>query len=266
MAQSDGAHGERDDAAAGTDNESVDDTAALATSLSGLSRLGAGHGQQGLADMLTDVAQFAVAAIPGADGAGLTLQENGRSDTIVATAEFVHEVDAIQYHLGEGPCISAAATGSTMRSGDLGRDRAWPRFGVRAARVGVHSVLSLPLMVGEQVLGAMNVYAYAVDAFDERAARLGELYALPAATSVQNAQALFQAQRLASELQTAMITRAVIDQAVGIVMSRAGCGPREAFDRLRAISQTENKKLAVIAQRIVDETVRRVRAHRSTSP
>ncbi len=254
-----------DGTAGDIDGGYVDDVAALTTSLAGLSRLGAGHGQRGLADMLTYVAQFAVAAIPGADGAGLALLENGRSDTIVATAPFVNQVDAIQYGLGEGPCISAAATGTTVRSGDIGRDRAWPRFGVRVARLGVHSVLSLPLIVGEQVLGAMNIYAHPVDAFDERAQELGQQYAVPAAISVQNAQVLFQAQRLAGELQTAMVTRAVIDQAVGIVMSRSGCGPSEAFDRLRAISQRENTKLSVVSQRMVDDTVRRVRAHRSTS-
>ena len=62
-----------------------------------------------LPDILTEVAQLAVQAIPGADGAGLTLTENDRSDTIVATAAFVRDVDAIQYDLREGPCISAAA-------------------------------------------------------------------------------------------------------------------------------------------------------------
>ena len=66
-----------------------------------------------LEDLLTQVATFAVQAIPGADGAGLTLIEADRADTIVKSAPFVREVDDIQYGLGEGPCISAAATGQT---------------------------------------------------------------------------------------------------------------------------------------------------------
>ena len=123
-----------------TQSESEDDD--LAWSLSALSRLSAAR--LGLEDLLTEVATFAVQAIPGADGAGLTLIEAGRADTIVKSAPFVREIDGIQYGLGEGPCISAAALGMPMRSGSLGGDARWPRFGPRAGRLGVHSVLSLP--------------------------------------------------------------------------------------------------------------------------
>jgi hypothetical protein len=70
-----------------------------------------------LEESLTRVAQFAVRAIPGAEGAGLTLLEENRSDTIVATADFVTQVDDIQYSLGQGPCISAAADQQTVMSG-----------------------------------------------------------------------------------------------------------------------------------------------------
>jgi GAF domain-containing protein len=232
----------------------------LRESLADLSRLAASEGQQGLEQMLTHVAEFAVRAIPGADGAGLTLFQDDRPDTVVASAEFVREVDAIQYGIGEGPCITAAAEGRTVRSGSLGGDRAWPRFGPRIGRLGVHSVLSLPLLSPDGVLGSMNVYAHARDAFDERAAELGELFAVPAAVSVQNAQTLSQARRLATNLQTALTNRAVIDQALGILMSRSGCTADEAFDKLRVVSQAENRKLSVVAQQVVDEAVRRARA------
>src|SRR6476619_2584497 len=96
----------------------------LGASLSALSRLSSVR--LGLGDLLTRVATFAVRAIPGAEGAGLTLIEEGRADTIVKSAPFVREVDDIQYGLGEGPCISAARTGQTMRSGSLGGDSRWP--------------------------------------------------------------------------------------------------------------------------------------------
>jgi GAF domain-containing protein len=113
-----------------------------------------------LEESLTRVAQFAVRAIPGAEGAGLTLLEENRSDTIVATAEFVTQIDDIQYSLGQGPCISAAADRQTVMSGSLGGDQRWPQFGSRVARLGVHSVVSLPLVTNTGVLGAMNVYAH----------------------------------------------------------------------------------------------------------
>jgi transcriptional regulator with GAF, ATPase, and Fis domain len=256
-----GASGGRDDSTQGlsADAQATSDSTDLRESLAGLSRLAAS--QLGLQDILTHIADFAVRAIPGADGAGLTLFQQDGPDTVVASAEFVREIDTIQYRLGEGPCITAVAEQRTVRSGSLGGDRAFPRFGPRSGRLGVHSVLSLPLTaVPEGVLGSINVYAHAKDAFDDHAVRLGELFAVPATISVQNAQALSQARRLATQLQTALTSRAIIDQALGILMSRTGCTPGEAFDKLRVISQAQNRKSSVVAQSILDEAVRRARA------
>ena len=230
----------------------------LAASLSGLSVLSAGR--LPLEEMLTRVAQYAVQAIPGADGAGLTLIEQRRSDTIVTTADFVGEVDAVQYSLGEGPCISAARDAVTVISGSLGGDPRWPRFGGRIARLGVHSALSLPLVTPDEVVGAMNIYAHAKHAFDERAAELGELFAVPAAVAVQNARVLEETRRLAARLQNSLDQRMVIERAVGIVMSRSGVDETEALARLTKLSQNEHVKLVSVAQNLVDQAVRRSRA------
>jgi GAF domain-containing protein len=126
----------------------------------------------------------------------------------------------------------------------------------------VHSALSLPLITPEGVLGAMNVYAHDKNAFDERAAELGEIFAEPAAIAVQNAQVLAQTRRLAQRLQSALETRGVIDRAVGILMSRGGGTAEEALERLRALSQHEHHKLPLVAQQIIDEAVRRAEARR----
>lgn len=230
----------------------------LRTSVASLATLATGS--LGLEELLTEVAMFAVRAIPGADGAGLTMIETTRTDTVVTTAPFVREVDDIQYGIGQGPCISAAADRQTVISGSLGGDKRWPRFGARVARLGVHSALSLPLITQTGVVGAINVYAHAKHTFDERAAALGEMFAVPAAIAVQNAQVLAEARRLAHRLQQALETRAVIDQAVGILMSRSGVTDQEALARLRTLSQHEHSKLPQIAQTIVDEAVKRARS------
>ena len=149
-----------------------------------------------------------------------------------------------------------------MRSGSLGGDRRWPRFGPRAGRLGVHSVLSLPLLTPGGVVGSMNVYAHARDAFDDRAEKLGEIFAGPAAITVHNAQILAQTARLATQLQAALTTRPIIDQAIGILRARSGITAAEAFQRLRHLSQTRHTKLANLAEQIVEEAVRRARARR----
>jgi GAF domain-containing protein len=212
--------------------------------------------------MLTRVAGMAVQAIPGADGAGLTLLEPGRDDVVVKSAEFVRQVDDLQYGIGQGPCISAADQGATMRSGSLHDDARWPRFGPRAGRLGVHSVLSLPLITPGGVIGAMNVYAHAHHAFDEHAERMGEAFALPAAVAVLNAQILAQSQRLAGQLQSALHARAIIDQAVGILRSRTGGSAEEAMATLRQLSQRQQRTLALTADEIVAQAVARAQSRR----
>ena len=234
----------------------------LRESLEGLARLTTNR--LPLEDLLTRVAKYAVQAIPGADGAGLTLLEEDRSDTIVATASFVTEIDDVQYGMGQGPCISAARDARTVTSGSLGADSRWPRFGGTIARLGVHSVVSLPLITPDGVVGAMNVYAHAKNAFDDRSVDLGEIFAAPAAIAVQNAQVLARTQRLVAQLRSALETRGVIDRAIGIMMSRSGGTEQEALERLRALSQQEHHKLAVIARQIVDEAVRRAEARHHT--
>jgi AmiR/NasT family two-component response regulator len=94
--------------------------------------------------------------------------------------------------------------------------------------------------------------------------QLGSQFAEPAAVSVYNAQLLARAQERTKALQRALDSRAVIDQAIGIIRSRAGVSAEVAFDRLSRLSQTENVKLHLVAERMVDEAVRRASArHRA---
>lgn len=233
----------------------------LLASLMALSTLATG--QRTLTQTLTQVAHFAVSAIE-ADGAGLTLFEDRRPNTVVGTADFVDSIDSIEHAVGEGPSISSAAERQTIRSGSLGGERRWPRFGPRVGRLGVHSVLSLPLLTPNGVLGTMNIYAYKKHAFDERSEHRGQMFAVPAAIAVQNAQVLEEAKRLAASLQSALTTRAVVEQALGIMRSRSGCSSEEAYRRLRVMSQSKNTKLVAVAQSVVDEAVRRAVARQSS--
>jgi GAF domain-containing protein len=222
-------------------------------------------GSLGLEELLGRVASFAARAIPGADGAGVTLLEVGpgehRVQALASSDPLVAQIDEIQYvTLGEGPCITAALERRTVRSGSLGGEKMWPRFGPRVGRLGVNSALSLPLLLPGQLVGAINVYARGKDVFDDHAAELGELFASPAAVAVHNAQILTQALSLTTQLQTALSSRPIIDQAIGLLRGRMGGTAEEAFARLRKMSQSEHVKLVEVAQRMVDEAVRRARA------
>jgi GAF domain-containing protein len=241
------------------------DDSDLLAGLSGLAGITAGG--RGVSDLLGDVAEFAAQAIPGVDGAGVTLVHTShgapRPEAWAATAQFVRDIDAVQYEsLHEGPCITCMQSRRPTVSGSLGSDSRWPRFGGRVARMGVHSVLALPLLIDDQVIGTINSYAHERDAFTEHAVQLGAQFAGPAAVSVFNARLLTQARDRAEQLQRALGSRTVIDQAIGIIRSRSGCSADDAFERLARMSQAENVKLRIVAERLVAEAVNRARARR----
>jgi GAF domain-containing protein len=236
----------------------------LRAGLEELSRMVAGAVT--LERLLSQVAASAVHALPGAAGVGICLLRVDRPDhqiqALATSHPFVAQIDEIQYELvDEGPCITAAAQAAPVRTGNVTADSRWPRFGPRVGRLGVHSVLSLPMMLPDgTVVGAINTYSRSRDAFDEHAAATGLIFAAPAGLAVHNAQVLANAQARAVQLQAALGTRAIIDQAIGIIRSRSGATADEAFARLREISQGENIKLTVVAERVVEEAVRRARA------
>src|SRR6201999_3106325 len=180
--------------------------------------------------------------------------------TWVGSGELVQDIDTVQYdELNEGPCITCMQSRRPTVSGSLGSDVRWPHFGCRVAPMRMHSALALPLIVGEQLIGSINAYAKSRDAFAEHAVRLGSQFARPAAVSVYNAQLLADAQERTLRLQRALDNRAVIDQAIGIIRSRSGGSADEAFERLTYMSQAENIRLHAVAERLVEEAVRRAR-------
>ncbi len=215
---------------------------------------------------LLEVARITAQAIHGADGAGVALMDPVSEPVLAASVPFVREIDAIQYRLGQGPCIEAVATDSGVRSGSLPSDRRWPAFAVRVGGLGAHaasSSLSLPLRVPGRTIGSLNVYARAQDVFDVDSQRRGEDFAEAAAVTVANMQALTRAHAYAAHLEATMAGRSVVDQAIGILRSRTGASTAEALDTIRAMSQRENKKLTEVADRLVGQSASRARARRA---
>ena len=244
------------------------DAADLRAGIDALSGLLAGS--LALPDLLAQVAAFTCRAIPGADGAAVTLLRVDTKDAgvaeLAASAPFVAAIDEIQYvTLDEGPGITAVRDRAAVRSGSLGGEKMWPRFGPRVGRMGVHSALALPLLLPDRVVGAITVYAHAKDVFDGHAEELGELFARPAAAAVHNAQLLAEALALNVQLRKALSSRPIIDQAIGLIRGRTGRSAEDALRQLQATSQAERRKLTEVAQLLVDEAVRRAQARNKST-
>jgi GAF domain-containing protein len=131
----------------------------------------------------------------------------------------------------------------------------WPKFGRVADEHGVRAVLAVPLtVVGDGSVGGLNLYGTGAP-FDDGDHRLAEAFAAQASVVVSNAIAYWRAFEQTRSLTAAMESRAVIEQAKGILMSAQRCTPDEAFDLLRRASQRENRKLRELATEIVQRTI-----------
>ena len=245
----------------GADNDADEDD--LQVGLSGLAGLVAGG--QSVDELLYVLAEFATYAVPDVDGSSVSLMQP-RDPTLpiqtwAVTAQFVRDIDKLQYAiLKEGPCITCMHSRRPTVSGSLGSDERWPHFGSRAAGLGVHSALSLPLLVAGEVIGAINCYAHAPDTFTDHDVQMGTRFATPAAVSLYNTQLLTQARERVDNLIGALRSRAVINQAIGILRGSSGFSEDEGFTALQRMSQSENVKVYVVAQRLVDDAVRRANA------
>jgi GAF domain-containing protein len=227
----------------------------LDDSLAALSRFFIGDGT--LEQTLQRVCELAVEAVSGADLIGITMIVEGRERTAVFTDEVAPEVDQAQYDTGEGPCVSAFHHQQVFTIESTAEDGPWPAFRRAAAGRGIGSTLSLPMVVDKQSVGAMNLYSYGERAFGESAAETGSRFASQAAIVLANAQAYWDVRTLSERLGEAVKSRAVIEQAKGILMGAQHCDADRAFALLVRASQRENVKLRDVAARIVSAVVDR---------
>lgn len=207
-----------------------------------------------LAETLHKVAVVTTAVIEGAEFAGITMEGGAGPRTAVFTADTSPEIDEAQYRSGRGPCLDAWRTGTIVRVDDLSQatDR-YPEFSAAARAHGIESTLSFGLVSGGDSLGALNLYASRPRAFTEDDEVLGSDLVAVASAVLANAYAYQSAVDLSEDMAAAMRTRAVIEQAKGILMGAdESLSAEDAFDLLRRRSQNENVKLRDIAQRVVD--------------
>ena len=221
----------------------MDPTAGFATQLADAAR--SMHGWASTQETLDRVVSVATELIDGCDLVGISVVHRGGIDTPSASDEVLRRIDELQFELKEGPCYDALRTHETVCSRDLAVDERWPRWGpLVAAEVGAVSIVSFRLFTTEDTLGALNLYARKVDAFDEDDVYDG--YALAAHVAVALA-----ASENVEHLETAIVNRTVIGRAEGILMERFDITPAQAFAVLRRVSQRRNVRLHRVASELV---------------
>ena len=209
-------------------------------------------GEQTVMSTLQRIVDVAVANVDGCDGAGVLLVNEGRIVAGAWSNDVVHELEQMEYEIGEGPCVDAILDRPAFESSDLRDERSlWPRFVERALSLGVESMLAFRLFATEGTLGALDLYSGHRGAFDETARAFGTVYAAQAAMALAGSQLHEHDLAVANELRNALVTRDVIGQAKGILMATRRVDAGSAFDLLRECSQRLNVKLRDIADQVV---------------
>jgi GAF domain-containing protein len=185
--------------------------------------------------------------VPEAHLVSLTIRTaRGGHRTLASSDPVARQADALQYELGEGPCLEIADTGGWLRSGDVASDARYPAWGPRAAGLGVASLLSVAVTDPDGPLGALNLYSEEAGGFADRdVVDLALVYAVHATTALASA-------RRTSTLQTAVSSRHVIGMAQGIAMERYDIDQHQSFELLRRLSSTTNVKLRDVAHQIAE--------------
>ena len=227
---------------------SPDDAAVVQPGFDELGRLS--FAEHSLESILGHVTDLATRILPGRPLASVTILAAGRPSTVVASAELAAELDRFQYRTGAGPCLEAATTGRQAGIPDTATDRSWPEFAAEAAAHAIDSVLSYPLPVQERMSGALNLYARQVDA-DARTQALVSRLAAYAVGPVSNMYLYRSAVEQAEHLRAALESRAVIDQAKGILMERFKLTADQAFQMLARQSMQRNTKVRDVAAQVV---------------
>jgi GAF domain-containing protein len=207
--------------------------------------------EQSVDALLQRVVDLSKSVLPGDPEASILVMVKDRPTTVVSTGDLAVKLDETQYSEGHGPCMHAARTGEITEITDTRTEQRWPDYARQAAEYGNLSSLSVPLGVDEDMVGALNIYARRPDAFDAASRSAATEFGPFAAVALGNIHAYSSARELADNLQMALESRAVIDQAKGILMERHKLTAEQAFQVLAQASMRGNIKLRDVADQLV---------------
>lgn len=190
----------------------------------------------------------------GVSAAGLLLtDQRGALQVVAASTEQTRLLELLQLQTDEGPCPECFHTGRPVAVTDLteaaGR---WPRFVVAAGQIGFASVHALPMRLRTEVIGALNLFDARLGALSNDTVQLGQALADVATIGLLQARAISHRDTLAEQLQTALNSRVIIEQAKGVIAERRNLDMDESFTVLRTIARSTNRRLSELSRAVVD--------------
>lgn len=191
----------------------------------------------------------------GVSAAGLMLTDDHQTlRAVAASSERIRVLELFQLQADEGPCVDCFRTGRAVSVADLPAAGRWPRFTTAAAEAGFVAVHALPMRLRNEVIGALNLFDVGPGALEDRKLRVGQALADVATIGLLQQRAIRRRDVLTEQLQTALNSRIVIEQAKGVLAERLQLDMAEAFSLLRGKARGHNRRLSDLAQAIVDGT------------
>ncbi len=206
---------------------------------------------QTLEQLLQELATLAARLVTDGVSCGMTMRPNGRPATVACSDPLASQIDEVQYRLDDGPCLHAMRSGDQVTIDDTGDRERWPGFEAAAQSRGIRSCLALPLVADGKPVGALNLYARGAAAFGPGQVRRAENLAENASGALSLMLRLASYSELTDQLRSSLTSRAVIYQALGVIMAQERCTQAKAFEILRTASQHSNIKLRDVASAIV---------------
>jgi transcriptional regulator with GAF, ATPase, and Fis domain len=188
--------------------------------------------------------------------AGLLLADpRGELRVVAASSEAARLLELFQLQNDQGPCLDCFRSGRPVTAADLDAEaQRWPRFAVAAQEAGFAAVQALPMRLREQVIGALNLFRATPGPFDPAGVRIGQAMADVATISLLHERNMRDSDTLNEQLQTALNSRVIIEQAKGKLAERLGLDMDQAFSLLRDHARSRNQRLSDLAQAFIDGT------------
>ncbi|RZS34783.1 GAF domain-containing protein [Herbihabitans rhizosphaerae] len=209
-----------------------------------------------LADFLHLLADRCVQLVD-VDAAGILIVDpHGKLRTVGASVEQTRLIDLFELQQDEGPCLECYRTGEAVVVPDITKaDHRWPEFRAAASAAGYGAVHALPMRLRTDVIGALNLFRRQPGALDEASTKIAQAMADVATIGLLQERALRRHETLAEQLQTALNSRVVIEQAKGVLSERLGLTLAEAFDGLRRLARRRNEKITRVATAVINGTI-----------
>jgi GAF domain-containing protein len=203
-------------------------------------------------DLLHRLCSDSVTLLP-VDAAGLMLSDQrGTLRVVSSSTEQAHLVELFQLQANEGPCLDCFRTSRQVVSADLGHEAPWPRFVEHARQAGYRSVHALPLRLRSETIGVLNLFGRAPGALSPQALRVGQALADVATIGILQERAVRRQEVLAEQLQAALNSRVIIEQAKGMLAERGQIDLPQAFDLLRSHARAHQQRLSDLARDVVN--------------